>query len=118
MMAAYGIDVLDPGVTARRIHVLATQMPPHQRMLGEQWGVEAHLLATLVDCVQQLTWVTLRANGSKASRPKPMPRPGRERESVSQPASGSARRAQLASGEPVKAASWVDAARMLAGSRG
>ncbi len=75
MLAAYGVDVLDPRTSLRRVHVLLERLPPHARRGGEQWSTESELLATLVDAVSTLTWVTLRANGSKASMPKPLPRP-------------------------------------------
>jgi len=78
MMAAYGLDLLDPKVTPRRIWTLAHRLPPWARLPGEPWSAEADLMALLVDHVAQLTWVTLRVAGAKgATRPKPIPRPPR-----------------------------------------
>lgn len=78
MLAAYGVDVLDPRVTPRRIWLLAQRLPPWARTPGETWSTEAELLALLIDHVAQLTWVTLRAAGAKnAQQPRPLPRPRR-----------------------------------------
>ena len=75
-MAAYGVDVLDPGVSLRRIWVLANRLPPWARLPGEDWSAETHMLATLVDHVANLTWVTVQAaGGTGAQRPRPIPRP-------------------------------------------
>jgi len=71
-MCAYGIDVLDPKVSTRRVHVLLERLPPAARRGGEHWSVEAELLASLIDHVAQLTYVTLKAHGAK-SPPKPTP---------------------------------------------
>ena len=75
MLAAYGIDTLDPKVSMRRVHVLIERMPPPARRLGEVWSDESELLALLIDHVADLTWVTARAYGGKQSRPRPMRRP-------------------------------------------
>lgn len=76
MAAAYGVDVLDPGLSLRRFWTLAQRLPPHARNGGEPWSTEAHLLAVLADNVAALTYVTMRAAGAKnARRPKPLPRP-------------------------------------------
>lgn len=95
-MATYGVDVLDAKVSLRRIHVLARRLPPGAlpRIPEASWSVEAHLLARLNDVTELLAWVTARANGSKATQPKPLPRPG---------------------GETVKPArlSWADAMKAL-----
>lgn len=82
MLATYGVDVLDPAVSLRRIHVLATRLPAGafpQSDSPAAWSVEAHLLARLNDAVDQLTWLTARAHGGKGPRPKPLPRPGGKR---------------------------------------
>jgi len=79
MMATYGVDVLDPAVSLRRIHVLASRLPAGSLTRLDspaQWSTEAHLLARLGDAIELLTWVTVRAHGAKVARPKPMPRPG------------------------------------------
>lgn len=78
MLAHYGVDILDPHTTARRIDVLARRLPPGS-LPGDEadrgWTVEAHLLASLIDAVQILTFVTVRAAGGKPGKPKPYPRP-------------------------------------------
>jgi hypothetical protein len=82
MLAVYGVDVLDPAVSLRRVHVLATRLPPGSLPAADHagaWSTEAHLLARLNDAIDVLTWITLRVNGSKASKPKPMTRPGKAR---------------------------------------
>ena len=68
VMAGYGVDVLDPAVTPRRVAVLVERLPPFARGPGEEWSTEADLLALLIDHVANLTWITLRAHGSKAGR--------------------------------------------------
>ncbi len=41
------------------------------------WSRDAYLLAALVDAINSLTYVTLKANGSEhAEPPAPLPRPG------------------------------------------
>lgn len=77
MFAAYGVDVLDPAVTLRRIWVLLQRLPPAARRGGEQWSAESELLALVADHLAHLTYVTLKANGAKNVRkPAPVPRPG------------------------------------------
>lgn len=117
-MAAYGVDVLDPHTSVRRLRVLLDHMPPPGRQGGQVWSVEAELLAGLVDHVANLTWVTLRAHGAKnAPRPKPLPRPPhrgtpppRQAPAAPQPSDG-----QTA---PRKTASWAEAFNDLAGNAG
>jgi len=110
---AYGVDVLDPDVSLRRVHVLLQRLPPHARRAGEQWSIESELLAGLIDHVAQLTWVTLRANGAKsAKRPQPVPRPSdRDRRRRRPPVTAQAD--SLASA-PAKTSSWFAAAKQLA----
>jgi hypothetical protein len=109
MLCAFGLDVLDPAVTPRRIWVLAQRLPPWARSLGEPWSPEADLAALIIDHLAQLTWVTLRAAGAQnVPRPTPLPRPPRtpaRRDSAAPPAS------QPGNG---RSASWADAARTLA----
>jgi hypothetical protein len=77
-MAAYGVDVLDPRTTPRRVLSLLEYLPPSARRPGEPWSIESELLAGLIDHVAELTWLTARVNGSKnAARPRPVPRPKR-----------------------------------------
>jgi hypothetical protein len=115
-MAAYGVDVLDPAVSTRRVGVLVDRLPPYARNTGEQWSTEAELLAVLVDHVANLTWVTLRAHGAKnVARPRPVPRPGSRAQSArnsAPPPAGS--RNGTGNEGPRKAGSWLDAARQLA----
>jgi hypothetical protein len=109
MLAAYGVDVLDPGVSTRRVHVLLERLPPGVRRPGELWSTEAELLAALIDSVALLTWVTLRAHGAKVGRPRPLPRP--HAQSARNPAP-QASRPPPGDGER-KAGTWMDAAAML-----
>jgi hypothetical protein len=79
MLSTFGVDVLDPGVSLRRVHVLVRRLPPGSLTAVESpaaWSTEAHLLARLNEATDLLTWVLLRVNGSKARKPKPLPRPG------------------------------------------
>jgi hypothetical protein len=112
-MAAFGVDVLDPAVSTRRVAVLLERIPPAARRPGEAWSVEAELLAVLVDQVASLTYVTLRAAGAKnVAKPRPIPRPSSPaaaRKGPQRPAQGPPEASQ-----PVRAGSWADAARMLA----
>ena len=114
MLAAYGVDTLDAGVTPRRVWVLANRLPPHARRAGEQWSTEAELLAAVVDTLAALTWVTVRAHGGKnAPRPRPIPRPpGR---AVRAAGAASAPRAGVP-GE--RRTSWAGLAAALAGGEG
>jgi hypothetical protein len=97
MLAAYGVDVLDPGVSTRRVWVLLERLPPAVRRLGEQWSTEAELLAGLIDEVAYNTWVLARVYGSRSSAPKPVPRPPQRRREP----------------EPARGA-WDDVVRQLA----
>lgn len=114
-MAAYGVDVLDPGVSLRRVHVLLRRLPPHYRRGGQQWSTESELLAYLIDHVANLTWVTLKANGAKnAPRPKPVPRPDGPHRAARGRGGGPRHNHPGGGGQPVKASSWADAAKALA----
>jgi hypothetical protein len=117
MLAAFGVDVLDPAVSVRRVHVLLERLPPHARVQGEHWSTEAELLGHLVDAVQDLTWVTARAYGSNAQRPQPLKRPPlRERgRPAARPA---AALPPVPDGGPVKAGSWAEAGALIAGLPG
>lgn len=79
-MAHYGLDVLDPAVTPRRIHVLLARLPAGAWPEADSpasWSLEAHLLAATIDAVREVSWVTAAANSKRPPpRPKPMPRPG------------------------------------------
>ena len=113
-MAAYRLDVLDPAVTPRRIVVLTDRLPPWAISPGDTWGAEAELLALLVDHVAQLTWVTLKAAGSKSvSKPRPIPRPARRVRSPGAASSGP-RSGAPGPAVPGKTGSWAEAAAQLA----
>jgi hypothetical protein len=115
-MAAYGIDVLDPAVTPRRIAVLMSHLPPSARGGGEVWSTEAELIAVLIDHVATLTWVTLRAAGAKGvARPKPIPRP---RNRTIRAGSASGREGPVSAPGATKHGTWADAAAALAGMPG
>ena len=110
-MAGFGVDVLDPAVSTRRVAVLLDRLPPHARRNGQQWSTEAELLAVLVDHLAALTWVTMRAHGAKnVAKPRPIPRPP-------QPGGAAPRPAQPTPGPAkpgaAKTSSWADAAAML-----
>jgi hypothetical protein len=118
-MGAYGIDVLDPAVTPRRVAVLLRGLPPAARVGGEEWSVEAELLALLVDHVAGLTYVTLKAHGAKnATKPRPLPRPRSPRHAMSTDVNVRQPAPREAAPGAAKAGSWADAARMLAGLPG
>lgn len=112
-MAAYGVDVLDPRVTPRRVQTLFDNLPPAYRRPGEEWSIEAELLALLVDRVAELTYVTVRANGGKAKRPKPIATPKSRR-----PAAAGDSNAGRRGDEPVKHRTWGDAIAAIAGMPG
>jgi hypothetical protein len=79
MLATYGVDVLDPAVSLRRVKVLGERLPAGAWPNPEHalsWTPEAYLLAQLIDEVSALTYLTMRAHGGKPRRPKPFPRPG------------------------------------------
>lgn len=79
MLAVFGVDVLDPRTSLRRIHVLMRRLPAGALPRVEAaaaWSVEAHLLAGVLDSLAALTYVTVKAHGGKPTRPKPVPRPG------------------------------------------
>lgn len=116
-MAAYGVDVLDPAVSTRRVHVLLERLPPSARRPGEAWSTEAELLAGLIDHVAYLTWVTLRAYGAKgAAKPRPVQRP-RAAEHMRRPPAR-LDQARVPDGGQAKAGSWIDAALALGGIPG
>lgn len=115
MLATYGVDVLDPNVTPRRLAVLLDRLPPYARRPGQQWSIESELLAALIDHVANLTWVTLRAAGAKnARRPRPLPRPA-ERAAIRAPAQG-ARNSRAIPASTT--GTWADAIKVLAGLPG
>lgn len=125
MLAAYGVDTLDPGVSTRRVHVLLAMLPPHARRGGQTWSTEAALLAGVVDHLAWLTYVTLKANGAKgAKKPAGVHRPAESRPYAPQadtrkrPVDGRHAPGGKPGTEPVRASSWADAALALAGVPG
>jgi len=81
MLCAYGVDVLDPAVSLRRVWVLGNRLPPWARAGGEEWSGEMHLLALIADHLANLTYITLQAYGAKGvTKPKAIPRPKEHRE--------------------------------------
>jgi len=109
MLCAYGVDVLDPAVSLRRVWVLANRLPPWARAGGEEWSAETHLLALLADHLANLTYVTLRAAGVKdARRPQAIPRPR----------SGAVRAAQQLPQPRSDGGGWAAVAGELAGMDG
>jgi hypothetical protein len=76
VLCAFGVDVLNPAVSLRRVWVLGNRLPPWARAGGEEWSAETHMLALLADHLANLTYVTLQAAGAKgAQKPSPLPRP-------------------------------------------
>lgn len=117
MLAAFGVDVLDPSVSLRRIWVLVQRLPPGVRRGGEVWSTESELLAGLIDHVAMLTWVVSRLAGGKATKPKPVPRP-RDSDRLCQPAALAAENGHQKRGGPVKYSKWSEAIEALMGMPG
>jgi hypothetical protein len=118
MLATYGVDVLDPAVSCRRVRVLLDRLPPAARQQGQEWSTEAELLATVIDALGQLTYVTLRANGAKCGKPKPVKRPSPARR-VTRDANRYTHDAlPAAQNGATRAGSWAEAAAVLAGLPG
>jgi hypothetical protein len=117
-MAAYGVDVLDPAMTPRRVEVLLRRVPPAARSGGEQWSTEAELLALVVDHLAALTWVTIKAHSKKGAnvpKPRPIPRPRGRGPAAPPRAQGPPGPAQPGT---TKTSSWAEAAAMLAAMPG
>jgi hypothetical protein len=110
MLQVYGVDVLDPRTSTRRVAVLLDRLPPEARRFGELWSTESELLAALVDHVAGLSWITMRAHGAKnVPKPRPIPRPGR---------AVPAARQRSAERSSRRAGTWAEAAATLAGMPG
>jgi hypothetical protein len=113
MLCAFGIDVLDPRVSLRRVWVLAQRLPPWVRSMGEPWSAESDLLALVVDHLAQLAWITLRAAGAQAvTRPRPIPRPSGAR------LRAESRSASLSEPQGGKSSGWAGVAAQLATTPG
>ena len=118
MLAAYGVDTLDPRVSTRRVHVLLERLPPHARRGGEAWSIESELLAGVVDHLAMLTYVTQRAHGAKgATKPKPVKRP-RQRAINDGGQAAAPNAARPVTPQNGKAGSWIEAGAALAGIPG
>ena len=79
LLARYGVDTLDPTVTQRRVFVLLQHLPGEYLLEPGEWDLDRHLLATLIDAVHNLLWVTVKVNSKKGAtvpRIKPLPRSG------------------------------------------
>jgi hypothetical protein len=112
-MAAYGIDVHDPGITPRRLAVLVDRLPPWARQGGAPWSTEAYLLAEVIDRLDALTFVTLRAHGAKSvSKPRGFPRPPHPRPLAGRPPAADTGPGRAQSGEGP--GGWMRAAGELA----
>lgn len=78
VLARYGVDPWT--CSLRRLFVLLQAMPPGywpDTEVEAVWSVESHLLAGLIDAVNQTTWMVAAANSKRPpARPKPFPRPG------------------------------------------
>jgi hypothetical protein len=96
MLAHYGVDVLDRRTSLRRVSVLLRRLPPGAwpvETSPASWSIESHLLASVLDSLAWLTYITVKAAGGKAREPKPVPRPNapaRPRGSVEGGGSGDA----------------------------
>jgi hypothetical protein len=109
MFAAYGVDVLSPQVSPRRVAVLLERLPPFALSGGRAWSTEAELLALVIDHLANLSWITMRAHGARnAPRPRPLPRPRRRHPEPGGPSGASPERRGAGSG------GWADAAAQLA----
>lgn len=122
MLAGFGVDVLDPAVSLRRIHVLLDRLPPAVRRDGQYWSTEAKLTACLIDAVQALHWSVLQFMGAKGQhggdlpKLKPFEQPP-ELELARGPAAGSPVAARPAAPKPDgrKFGSWAEAMMAIAG---
>jgi hypothetical protein len=113
MLSHYGVDVLDPRVSPRRIHSLRRRLPAGTSPDPESelsWSTEAYLMATVIDQMSALIYVTLKANGAKtAQKPVPVPRPKpRPRPPIPRP------RTAADGGE----SGWIQLARALMAQKG
>lgn len=85
-------------ISPRRMNVLIRRMPAGawpDPQHPASWSTEAHLTASVIDAVNQLTWVTVAANSkTKPKRPDPVHRPQPPR--------------------PQKKVSWSEAAALIA----
>jgi hypothetical protein len=94
----YGLNLIDllkegSGYEPSTILVLVNQLPLASRTVaalrgGDQfigWDVDRYYMATLIDAVNQVAYVTAAANSKrKPKAPKPMPRPSRVQKNAAQ----------------------------------
>ena len=76
----YGLNSLAPGLSPRRLWVLLRGLPPGSfpnERHDAAWSTESHLLASLIDAVNWLTYVQVaKASKGKPKKPVPVARPG------------------------------------------
>lgn len=85
-LLAMGVDILDLGterLSWRRLRALIARLPRDswtvQAIAGDRarWGDQEHLLATIVDALQQGNWMFAAANSKHSpDPPSPIRRPG------------------------------------------
>jgi len=82
MIATYGRHPLDYSLpqAGRLIRRLPPGMLPYTDT-QMAWSTETHMLASLIEQIQWLTWVTVAANSKKKpDKPKPVKRPGAKKQ--------------------------------------
>lgn len=88
MLAHYGVRTRD--VSLRELRVLMHRLPPgvlQDPDRGDVWSDETHMLASVVDAVNDLAYVTLMIAldpeaRQRVPKPKPVPRPGPKPETI------------------------------------
>lgn len=78
LLARYGVDTLDPGVTMRRVWVLLQRCPGAYLRDPVEWDVQEHLTANVLDSLNALLYVTVKVNsrqGAQVPRIPPIRRP-------------------------------------------
>lgn len=76
-------DMLRSGASPRYILSLIRTLPANSRLVAAMrgggqfrgWDVDRYLLASILDAIQGLTYVTAKQNGGKAKKPEPTYRP-------------------------------------------
>lgn len=99
MLSTFGVDPLTAGLP--RVARLVKKLPPGAFPYSDTraaWSMESHLLASLIEQVEWLAWLTAAVNSKKKpKKPKPFPRPGDK-------------------AKKQKKVSWADAAQVMGGS--
>ena len=68
-------------MSIRRLWVLVSGLPRDSVLIREvvgeaaEWSVDTYRLADIVDQLQNLTYITVKAYGGKMRKPRPVPRP-------------------------------------------